>query len=492
MDRRLLFALPLMLIALVYCGGEPTQTPDADAELAARIEQVENGLLPAVVSKNGEPETHSIADRMAFYKVPGLSVAVIKDFKIEWAKGYGVLEAGGEAAVDTDTLFQAASISKPVAATAAMTMVDEGLIDLDADVNTMLTSWTLPDNEFTAEEQVTLRRIFSHSAGLTVHGFPGYAADAEWPTLQQVLDGEAPANTAAIRVDILPGSINRYSGGGYTVAQQLLMDVAGKPFPQIMKERVLEPAGMTRSTYEQPLPDELADNAARAHHGNGTMISGRWHSYPEMAAAGLWTTPSDLARWAIELMKAEKGESEKVISQQRAKEMLTKQVGGHGVGPGLGGEEEWVRFNHGGSNEGFRCGLYAYYKKGMGVVIMTNGDGGETLMGEFLRAISAEYGWPDFKPKAVEVVEVPVETLQRYIGDYILGGAYRISIELKDGVLYAVGETGNPETLLPLSDTTYIMAEEGFEIEFNLADDGVVTGFIATIGSQKLPGTRVE
>lgn len=199
------------------------------------------------------------------------------------------------------TLFQAGSISKPVAALAALRLVEQGKLSLDEDVNAKLVSWKVPGNEFTKEQKVTLRRLLTHSAGLTVHGFPGYAAGAQVPTLVQVLNGEKPANTPAIRVDTVPGRLWRYSGGGYTIMQQLLIDVTQKSFPELMRQLVLEPAGMKHSTYEQPLPPARAGEAATAHDANGQPVKGQFHTYPEMAAAGLWTTPTDLALLAIEL-----------------------------------------------------------------------------------------------------------------------------------------------------------------------------------------------
>src|SRR5947199_1476359 len=231
--------------------------------------------------------------------IPGLSLAVIQDGKIIRAKGYGVAEQGGERWVTASTLFQAGSISKSVAALGALRLVEQGKLALDEDVNAKLNTWKVPENSFTREKKVTLRGILSHTAGLTVHGFPGYAVNGPVPSLVQVLDGAKPTNTAPIRVDILPGSKWRYSGGGYTVMQQMIIELTGKPFPRFMEDAVLGPLGMNESTYEQPLPADKAKLTATGHSRDRSPIKGRWHIYPEMAAAGLWTTASDLARFAI-------------------------------------------------------------------------------------------------------------------------------------------------------------------------------------------------
>jgi CubicO group peptidase (beta-lactamase class C family) len=327
-----------------------------------------------------------IAARMQELHVPAVSVAVLVDGKIAWTRAYGT--------ANTETLFQAASISKPVAAMAALHMMQHGNFTLDEDVNAKLKAWKVPENEFTAAHKVTLRGLLSHSAGLTVHGFPGYAATAQVPTVVQILNGEKPANTAPIRVDIEPGSKWRYSGGGYTVMQQLLIDRTGMSFPQIMQRMVLGAIGMKRSTYEQPLPANLASNAATAHNRQGEPISGKWHTYPEMAAAGLWTTPHDLALWAIELRNAYLGRSNKVIERSTAQQMLTLQKGNYGLGVGLSGSGAASAFGHGGSNAGFRCTMLVLLESGNGAVVMTNGDNGGRLGVEVVRAIAAEYNWP--------------------------------------------------------------------------------------------------
>ncbi|MEX2299564.1 MAG: serine hydrolase domain-containing protein [Bryobacterales bacterium] len=368
----------------------------------ARIQRIENGIVAreGVVQQGAAPAEagpKTIAARMRHYHVPGVSVAVIDGGEIAWAKGYGLTAAGASSPVTTDTLFQAASISKPVTAMAALHMARYGNFGLDQDVNAKLQSWKVPENAFTKIKPVTLRGILTHSAGLTVHGFRGYAPGEDVPTLLEVLDGAGPANSAAIRVDSEPGSAVRYSGGGYTVLQQLMIDTFGKPFPELMSIIILRQAGMANSTFEQPLPEARAAQAATGHGRDGRPVAGNWHTYPEMAAAGLWTTPSDLARFAIALQKAWKGESDRILTQKLAAEMLSKQFKGSGLGVGLSGEGKTAFFAHGGGNEGFRCFLAAGVANGQGAVIMTNSDNGDALARELLRAIAAEYDWPQYR-----------------------------------------------------------------------------------------------
>lgn len=233
-----------------------------------------NGLRPSITITGEGPVRWTLADRMAHHKVPGLSVAVIDSGRIVWARGFGVKEAGGTDSVTTETLFQAGSISKPTFAVGLMRLVQDGRLSLDEDVNVKLTSWKVPENRFTATEKVTLRRLLSHNAGLTVHGFPGYEAGTPVPTVVQVLDGIKPANTAAVRVDTFPGAISRYSGGGTTVAMLVTTDVTQKSFPALMKELILGPAGMRHSTYDNPLPDTLAAGAATGTYSDGKLVKG--------------------------------------------------------------------------------------------------------------------------------------------------------------------------------------------------------------------------
>jgi CubicO group peptidase (beta-lactamase class C family) len=366
---------------------------DPEALTEERIARVERGLL----GEYGNPPwaRMDLAERMEYYHVPGVSIAVINDFQIEWTRGYGVLKAGKSEPVTPGTLFQAASVGKPVVAVAALRYVESGALELDRDVNQSLVSWQIPENEFTAEEKVTLRRLLSHSAGVTVEGFRGYALGEQVPSLRQILNGEWPANSLPILVGTVPGTQYRYSGGGYVIVQQLLEDVAGEPFPDIMQHSVLEPWGMAASTFESPLPEDLQGIAASGHRADGSTIPGRWHIYPEMGSgASMWTTPSDLAHFAIGVMLSYVGRSEQVLSQAMAIQMLTPQIENRGLGPEVYDEgSDLFYFMHPGANDGFKCVLVAYPQRGQGVVIMTNGDNGNALWREILHSVSIEYGW---------------------------------------------------------------------------------------------------
>ena len=367
-------------------------TADRSTATEARIERIANGIEPVEAGKGDAPVPLDIEKLMKLYDVPGFSVAVIEDYKIAWAKSYGVTEPGGKNPVTPKTLFQAGSISKPVAATGMLALVQQGKLSLDEDVNVKLKSWRVPENEFTKEQKVTLRRLASHSAGLTVHGFPGYDVDEKVPTLVQIFNGEKPANTAPIRVDFVPGSDERYSGGGITIEQQLMMDVSGKQFPALMKELVLDKVGMSDSSYEQPLPAARAAMTAGGAYGDGKPVHGKWHVYPEMAAAGLWTTPTDLAKFAIEIALSKQGKSNKVLSEQTTREMLTLQSKSFGIGFGLNPKHPG-EFGHNGADEGFQALLVMNADTGQGVAMMADSDYGVLVAEEYMRSVAKEYAW---------------------------------------------------------------------------------------------------
>lgn len=476
--------VPILLLTLA--GGCAPRAPAPAPGQEDRIRRVEAGLLTHNVVR-GEDAPLYIRDRMAFYRVPGVSVAVIDSGRIAWARGWGVLEAGGDAPVDTTTLFQAASISKPVAAAAVLTLVQDGLLDLDADVNDSLRSWRVPDNGFTTTEKVTLRRLLTHNAGTTVHGFPGYAAGADLPTLVQVLDGAPPANTAPVGVDTIPGSLVRYSGGGTSIAQLLMTDVVGQPFDALMQERVLGPAGMTRSTYAQPLPPARRGEAATAHRGDGTPVPGAYHTYPEQAAAGLWTTPSDLARFALDIQAAFAGDTGRVLAPDMARQMLSPQVGDVGIGFFLEGEADDLLFHHGGSNAGFRAFFAALASRGQGVVVMTNGDGGASLAQEILRAVAREYDLPGFRPNERVALDLGPARLAEFTGAYTLAapgaGPDPVATVHLDGATLRIDVprfdwTGR--TLRAYEPDTFFFLENTGEIAFERADDGTVVAAVVT------------
>ncbi|CAA9302982.1 MAG: Beta-lactamase class C-like and penicillin binding proteins (PBPs) superfamily [uncultured Cytophagales bacterium] len=472
-------AFPALLLALLLVLPAFSQAPPAP-DVAGRIRQVETHLSPALRIEGQPAVTFNLTDRMRHYKVPAVSIAVVNNGRIEWARAYGHPGRDSLRKADTLTLFQAASISKPVAALAALHLVEKDKLDLDADVNKYLKTWKVKDSRFTADKPVTLRGLLTHSAGLTVHGFRGYARGEAVPTLRQVLDGSKPANSAAVVADTTPGSRWRYSGGGYVLMQQLVEDVTGTDFERTMQRLVLGPAGMKHSTYAQPLTPSLQARASIGHASDGRPVPGDWHTYPERAAAGLWTTPSDLARYILAVQQSRQGQSNRILSREMTDRMLTKGIGGWGLGPRLGGEKEELLFSHGGSNEGYRCEMHGFVTGGRGVVVMTNSDNGGDLIAEIIRSVSHAYGWEAFKPVAKKRARLTAEELKAFAGTYVeREQGLRIQVTPGDNALMVKQLwNGRERTLFAEAGLHFYTNDEGAPVVFDAAANGTITGML--------------
>ena len=492
---RSIFCLCFILFCISSCRSVQQissleSSEDNETAVEQRIQRIQDGLLPPVIVE-GEPlQKTKLVDRMAALNVPGVSVAVIRNGKIEWARGFGFTKIGGPP-VMPDTLFQAGSISKPVSAMAALRLVESGNIDLDVDVNEYLKSWKIPPNQFTEQSTVTMRRLLSHTAGMTVHGFPGYTPDDLMPDLVQILNGEKPANTPPILVDTMPGEIWRYAGGGYEVMQLALQDVTAKLFPNLMQETVLGPIGMTHSTFEQPLPDERLEEAAVPYQAGGQPVFGGAHIYPEMAAAGLWTTPSDLARFAIDIQDTLSGKSERVLSTEMARRIVTPVLNNYGLGLMVGGSKTNPYFTHGGGNFGFVSNMVAY-NNGDGAVVMTNSGTGGQLINDIIRTIAYEYGWPDFQPAMRKEITVSPDILKQYVGTYQLAPNFKLMITLEGDQLMSQASGQGKVPVFAMSETKFFPKVVDAQIEFfkNAKDD--ITYLVLNQNGREMKAPRIS
>ncbi len=452
-----------------------------------RIRAVENGLVPLIIVEGETQVRRRLLDRMKDYQVPGVSIAVINGGRIEWARGYGVMEAGSARPVTPETMFEAGSISKPVAAVGALRLVVEGKLNLDEDVNRYLISWKIPVNEFSKRVPVTIRRILSHTAGLNVHGFPGYVKGSAIPTLLQTLNGEAPANNPPIVVDTLPGTKRRYSGGGYMILQQLLTDVTSRTFPDYMKEAVFDKIGMRNSTYEQDLPSEFKSKAATGHLCSEEIAPGKWNLMPEMAAGGLWTTPSDLSRFAIEIQKCITGKSDLLLSKDMCAEMTKSQaelIDHWGLGFAVDGSGTALRFSHAGADVGYKNLFVAYGHTGQGAVIMTNGNNGSNLAKEIMMGIARVYGWrgydgPERRSRGrIDAASYP-HLAGRYKNHTVTTEDEKLFISTFDGTarLELV-----PESTGEYSESRFFVQGTPGQVTFLKNRDGQVTGLLYETG----------
>ncbi|WP_394747431.1 serine hydrolase [Spongiimicrobium salis] len=473
-----LFFLFFSLFLLNCCLG---QSVSDKKSLQERISRIENRLQSNLQIRDGENTNISyyhIEDRMKALNIPGVSIAVMNNGILEWAKGYGIADRTENRKVTPKTLFQAGSISKPIAATRTLQLAEEGKIHLDSNVNDYLKTWKLPDNDFTKKEKATARRLMTHAAGLTVHGFPGYSRKDTIPSIVNVLDGKG--NTAPVRVFRAPGEGWQYSGGGYTIMQLLITDMEQKAFPDIMQEHVLNPLGMTASTYANPLPKKYHTLAAAGYYSDGSEVEGNWHVYPEMAAAGLWTTPSQLVLWTQEIQHIAQNQQDGILKAKTVNEMLTEHKGNQGLGPYV---LEHV-FGHGGADEGFRADLMAWKEKPISVAIMVNSDNGNTLIRELFLSIAQEYDLPGIAPTRRTYRAQSATQLQRYVGKYDFQEAGEAQIIIKDnGLEFSEGPANSPIFLLPENDTTFFSKATGLYFRFTFEGEDVhsisVTGYEA-------------
>jgi CubicO group peptidase (beta-lactamase class C family) len=452
----------------------------------SRIERVIADLRSQTPPCPGQNATRTLAERMTELGTPGASIAVIDNFEIAWAKGFGVRKQGTRAPVRTDTAFQAGSISKPVFALAAMRLAQDQRIDLDANIRDYLKSWRLPDGDDGWQPKVTLRQLLSHTAGTTVHGFPGYPADGLLPSLPQVLDGALPANTLPVFVDLIPGLQFRYSGGGTTIAQLAITDVTGRPFPALMRELVLRPVGMEDSGYEQPPPSRLSDRAASGHRFSAVPVAGGWNVYPEMAAAGLWTTARDIARLGVAVMRGLRGEASPLgLSRGSLSEMLRPPLPNHVAGSdfvGLGwfcyGEGEAFRFGHAGGITGFLADARFYPATGQGAVVMINSNQGWPLLEELIKALEREYRWP--MPATPAAGETAATT--GIEGTYRDTAGRTFQLQLTDAkLLLQIGDQ-NEISLWPGSNGVFSAKLPQISLRVAPAADGALTLYLTQAG----------
>ncbi len=469
----------ISLIASVFVAGATGQTQDG---VSARREKVVEENLHYLTAIKGRPSPGmSLADQMSRLHVPGVSIAVIHNKRIDWSKGYGMARLGGPP-VSASTLFGATSMSKPVTAMAVLRLVQEGRIDLDVDVNTYLKSWKIPATEYTKNHPVTVRELLSHTSGIGTHDGMIYDPDKGIPSMLEILDGKPPATTNPVRVEWEPGKKYAYANGGYLILELLVAEVTGKSFAEAMKELVLAPIGMSQSTFEAPLSPAKAATAATAYDESGTSgIAAAHFVEPNAAAGGLWTTATDYAKFVIELQKEYAGESHRVLDQKMAQMMVTAGVGPSetirwGLGVRVGGTPPHIYFEHGGSAI-FQSDMVGY-PSGDGVVVLTNGGGGGSLSDQIVRSVAQAYGWPDFQPVEHTVVPVDPSKFGRYVRTYDF-----IKVTQDGRHLMAEIPLGSKEQeLLPESETQYFLRDDPTRIIFDVNPDGSVTGleFITT------------
>lgn len=475
----------------------------APAPPGDRIQQVETGLLPVTATRSHLGAHASIAERMRAYGVEGLSIAVVDGGRIAWAKGYGLADAATRRAVTPETLFQAASISKPVATFGALLLVERGDLALDTDVNRYLREWQVPASALTTAHPVTLRTLLDHSSGLTSYEGPDYRTGESVPTLLQTLR----AHAAEIRVVTVPGTQYRYSAMGFVVLQELIEEVTGQRLADYMQSSVLGPLGMTRSTFEQPLSRRWLHLAATGYHAGGDPLPGGYRMGPALAVAGLWTTPSDLARFIIALQGAYAGRSRGLLTPGMTRQMLSAQIAYRGLGVVLSGEGDDLRFGHDGFNEGFESAFAGYVHHGQGAVVMANSGFSYMLIREIMASVARAYHWPHYEatnqwPPAAgitqqEVSALPHEMLSAAAGEYALGDGTRISLFARGDRLFLRWPQNGEAEVFHTPDGSYFCPPLTFSelgdprLRFVPDISGKVQKIIASYGTQTFTRQRL-
>ncbi|MET0391999.1 MAG: serine hydrolase [Chitinophagaceae bacterium] len=475
--------------ALLLCPWLAAVSAQQDSSRTVNdpVARVETSLSGGLVI---DGKLYTLAERMEHYNVAGLSIAVIDNYQVVWAKGYGYADKKEGRKVTPNTLFEPGSISKSLNAVGILQLAQQGKLDLYQDINRYLVSWKFPYDTVSHGRKITTAQLLSHTAGLGVHGFPGYQRDSAIASVTDILDGRAPSNTEAVRSVAEPGTGPRYSGGGILITQQMLTDLTKQPYEQYMEEQVLRPLGMTNSSYHQPPAAGQPNNLATGYKSNGDEVPGKYFVYPEKAAAGLWTTPADICKYMIEIQQAWQGRSAKVLNQEMVKLHVTpyKDDVAMGTYQQIGDGEAY--FNHTASNEGFSGLFIGGLTNGKGVAIFVNSDDASIAF-ELVNTVALVYGWKGFRgPERITTVPVHDTLTAKYTGEYITDGIFSEIKKEADGLCYWIDG---------ISSKMYFTSPTGFRnIEFPSAktfvfdNAGKVTGFSRTSNGRLVaPAQRI-
>ncbi|MFN0175634.1 MAG: serine hydrolase [Saprospiraceae bacterium] len=454
-------------------------------ETLLKINEVENNITGALLLNGEGPGT--IVARMAKHKVKGMSIAVVHNYKIAWAKGYGWADESEKRPVTTETLFEPGSISKTLNAVGILKLAQDKKVDLNADINNYLVSWKFPYDSISKGKPITLSQILSHHAGLSTHGFPGHNIKGAIPTVYEVLDGIKPALTPAVRSLFEPDFKFQYSGGGTTISQVLLTDITKQAYDVWMYENVLKPIGMVNSTFAQPPAKDKQPLCASGYYSDGTPVLNKFRVYPEQAAAGLWMTPSDLCNYIIDMQLAHQGKPSKVLNSDMVNLHLTPYKDGPAaMGTFIEVLDGAKYFSHSAGNDGF-CGFfYANLEEGYGMAVFLNSESWGFLQ-EIKNSVAKAYNWKGIQhePQRKTSVQVPDNILKTYEGFYLFDDRWA-EIGKKDGqyIFYTSGTAANMYFTTPTS----FFNEEFPAVKTFIKDEkGNITGYARTVDGKEFP-----
>jgi CubicO group peptidase (beta-lactamase class C family) len=468
-----------LAVLFFHCLTAVTAQQQHSKTVNEKIAQVETSLSRGLVI---DGKWFSLADRMKHYNVAGLSVAVIDNYQIVWAKGYGYADKKEDRKVTTSTLFEPGSISKSLNAVGILQLAQQGKLDLYQDINQYLSNWKFPYDTVSHGKKITTAQLLSHTAGLTVHGFPGYQRDSAIATVTDILDGRAPSNTEAVRSYTEPGKEHRYSGGGTVITQQMLTDITKQRYEHYIYEHVLRPLGMTNSSYNQPPAASQRKNLATGYKKNGNEVPGKYFVYPEKAAAGLWTTPTDICKYILEMQQAYQGKSSKLLNQEMVKLHITPYKNNVAMGTFIQDRHGENYFDHTASNEGFSGLFIGGLTNGKGAAIFVNSDDASVAF-ELVNSIAQVYNWKGFsRPAQITTVPVHDTITSKYIGEYITEGYLSEIRKEKDGLYFWTDGINSKMHFTSTSDFRNI--ELGGTKTFIFDSAGIVTGYSNTFNGQ--------
>lgn len=466
--------LPLFLISILLTSFVSCQTPESITK--SRIKSLEKGLLRAVYFKGQRPEKLRLVDRMAFYKVPGISIAVMDKFQIEWVKAYGYKDIIQYQKVTPETAFQVGELSQPVSAATVLRLVEENVLKLDEQLGTYFTEIAFAGRKFRPSEKIsiTLSSLLSHAAGFYPWTSSGYSRTSATPDLAQILRGEEPAQNYFSFRGFDPEAGVRFSDFNYVLLEKYLEDKTGKKLDELARKEVFSRLGLKNTFFGLPVSGDIASG----HLREGPEVDGSWYKYPEQAARGLWSTPSDYLKFVIDLMDCARTGKKGLLSAELARQMLSPQAPQIGYGFRLEGEHEKFKIYMKGKTHGYRTALLIYPALGQGVVVMTNSENGGVLIDEILRGLSAVYNWPDFKPEEKVLYRLDPSIYKQYCGRYQVNDSYFLDVSYEDYYL-VVHPTGQSPTKFYVETQTIFFSFDPFiRIKFNFDDKNQVTGLV--------------
>jgi CubicO group peptidase (beta-lactamase class C family) len=450
------------------------------------------GLIQAVQIEGHPVTPFRLSERMTYYRVPGVSIAVIDGGTLAWARAYGVIGAGDNRPVTEKTLFQAGAVGHALTAVTVMRIAEKGLFRLDQPVNQLLVRWKIPENAFTRRTPVTLRHLLGHRAGILPGSCPGYSRHESFPDLVQILDGASPSRSLPLRIAFYPDSRFCFSSTGYSVIQQVLEETGSLPFSRVMDDELLVPLKMRGTTFECPLPDSLALLAARGHDRAGNPLPEGWRNYPQEAASGLWTTPADLSRFLTSLIDVWETSALFPLSRESMEEMIRENGSSYGLGWSVRGKDRSVRISQSGGTQGFLCMMVVYPERGQGAVVMANGDGGWWLILEILRSVALEYGWNDFLPVWKRVDGKRSGEYAAYTGRYVFPSGFTIQVKARGGGIYAVFPGSREERAFPDPAGAFFLRNRNVSLFFDKDTEEEVQALILDIHGEKMRGMKLK